>query len=41
MGNGACADSLSALIYKIGIYKIILIFLQFRRCHNLYLRAHF
>ena len=41
MGNGACADSLSALIYRIGIYKIILIFLQFRRYHNLYLRAHF
>lgn len=41
MENGNGADSLSALIYKIGIYKIILIFLRFRRYHNLYLRAHF
>lgn len=41
MENGNGADSLSALIYKIGIYKIILIFLQCKRCNNLYLRAHF
>lgn len=41
MENGNGADSLSALIYKIGIYKIILIFLQCKRCHNLYFRLHF
>lgn len=41
MENGACADSLSALIYKIGIYRIILIFLQCKRHPNLYFRLHF
>lgn len=41
MENGNGADSLSALIYKIGIYKIILIFLQCKRHPNRYLRTEF